>query len=59
MLDLRSKPQATARVPVGGEFRKVTGLVVGQTFEASPEIDIRLDDGAVVRVKLAEAEIGR
>lgn len=57
MLDLRQKPCATARVPMGGMFQTVTGQVVGQTFEADPVLDLRLDSGAIVHVRLSEAEV--
>lgn len=62
MLELRNKPieelpTATARVPIEGAYRRVSGKVVGQTFETDPILDIRLASGAVVRVRQSEAEI--
>ena len=62
MLDLRNKPiealpLATARVAIEGEFRRVTGRVVAQTYERDPMLDIRLESGTIVQVRESEAEV--
>lgn len=62
MLDLRHKsfadlPIATARVPVDGRYQVVAGRVVAQTYEKDPMLDLRLESGAIVHVRLSEAEV--
>lgn len=62
MLDLRCKsfdelPRATATIPLDGEFQRVTGRVVAQTYEADPMLDIRLESGRIVQVRESNAEI--
>jgi len=62
MLDLHNKrieelPLATARVPMDGAYRSVTGRVVAQTIESDPLLDIRIASGAIVQVRESAAQV--